>query len=53
MRKIYCIKCKKYKKFKKPKITYIRHKTLLFSIICDKCGSEDIKISREKNHLRY
>ena len=41
MEKIYCIKCDKYKKLKNPKIQYIFDKTLVLSIICDRCGSND------------
>ena len=41
MRKSFYTKCKKYKEFKKPKISYICEKTLLLSIICNKCESED------------
>ena len=28
-------------------------KTLVLSIICDKCGSKNKKILKKKNHLRY
>ena len=48
MKKIYCTKCKKYKEFKKPKLSYICYKTLLLSIICYKCGSEDKQIFKEE-----
>ena len=41
---IYCI-CEKYRKFKNLEI-YIFEKTLVLSIICSKCSSED-----EKNEL--
>ena len=44
MKKIYCIKCNKYTKFKVPKISYIFNKTLVISIICGKCGSNDEKL---------
>ena len=53
MKKIYCIKCNKYRKFKNPKISYIFDKTLVLSIISDKCGSKDEKYFRNKNHLRH
>ena len=48
MEKMSCIKCSKYKKFKNPKTPYIFDKTLVFSIICDKCGSKDEKIFKEE-----
>ena len=47
MRKIYCIKCKK------SKISYICYKTLLLSSISNKCGSEEEKIYKKKNQLKY
>ena len=52
MKKVYCTKHKKYKEFRKPKISYLREKTLLLSSICNKCGSEDEKIWK-KNQLKY
>ena len=44
---MYCIKCNKHRKFKKPEISYILDKTLVPSIICDKCGSKGEKIFKE------
>ena len=32
----------------KPKISYICHKTLLLSSICNKCRGEDEKVSMEQ-----
>ena len=52
MRKIYCTKYKKCKKFKKPKISYIYDKTLFYSKICNKCGSEDEKILKEEESIK-
>ena len=51
MRKIYRTKYKKCKKFKKPKI-YICDKTLFYSKICNKCGSEDEKIFKEEKSIK-
>ena len=51
MRIIYYINCIKYKEFKKPKILYICYKTVLLSIICNKCGSEDEKIFKEEESI--
>ena len=48
MEKTNCIKFNKYKKFKNPKISYIINKTSFLSIICDKCGSNDDRIFKEK-----
>ena len=44
MRKVHCIKCNKRRKFKNPKISRIFNKTLVLSIVCDKCGNNDDKI---------
>ena len=46
---LYCVTCGKYRKFEKPKISYILEKTLVLSIICSKCKSEDDKIFKKKN----
>ena len=53
MRETYCIKCKKYKEFKKLKISYICHKILLLSSICNKCRSEMNKYLWKENQLEY
>ena len=52
MKKVYCTKHKKYKEFRKPKISYLREKTLLLSSICNKCGSEDEKIFKEEESMK-
>ena len=39
MKKIYCVIWGKYRKCKKFKISYIFQKTLVFSIIYNKCGN--------------
>ena len=41
--KIYFIKSNKYRKFKNATKPLIFDKTLILSIICDKCGSKDEK----------
>ena len=41
---IYCIKCNKNSKISK----YYLHKTLVLSIICDKCDSKDDAIFKEE-----
>ena len=48
MKKSYCMFCRKYRKFEKPKISYISEKTLVLSIICSKCKSEDEKIFKQE-----
>ena len=51
MKKIYCITCNKYRKFETPKILYIFDKTLVLSIICDNCGSNDENIIKEEESI--
>ena len=47
MKKSYCVICGQYRKFEKPKISYLLEKTLVLSIICNKCKNDDQKISKE------
>ena len=49
MKNIYWVICRKYRKFEKPKISYLLQKTLVLSIICNKCKNEDEKIFQEKD----
>ena len=51
MKKFYCVICGKYKKIKNLKISYILEKTLVLSIICSKCRSEDEKIFKEEESI--
>ena len=51
MKKIYCINCNKYRKFKNSKISYIFDQTLVLSIICNKCSSNDEKIFKEEESI--
>ena len=44
MNKLYCVLFSKYRKFEKPKISYILEKTLVLSIICNKCKNEEKNI---------
>ena len=48
MKKLYCVICGKYRNFDKPKISHPLEKTLVLSIICSKCKSEDEKLFTEK-----
>ena len=43
---MYCSNCKKYAEFEKPNISYISHKKLILSSICNKCRSEDGRIHK-------
>ena len=51
MTKIYSIKCNKYRKFKNHKILCIFDLTLVLSIICDKYGSKDERLFKEKKAM--
>ena len=51
MKKVYFIRRNKYRKFKNRKISYIFDKTLVLSIIYEKCGSNDEKIFKEKESV--
>ena len=51
MRKIDGTTCKRYEEFKKPKTSYICHKTLLPSSICNTCSSEDEKLFKEEQSI--
>ena len=48
MKKLYCVTCGKYKEFEKPKISYLLEKTLVLSIICNKCINIDEKLFKEE-----
>ena len=44
---LFNVQCNKYRKFKNPKISHIFNKTLVLSVICDTCDSDDEKIFTE------
>ena len=48
MKKIYSVICSKCRKFENPKISSIFEKTLVLSIICNKCKNKDEKIFQEE-----
>ena len=48
MKKTCCIICGKYKKFRNSKAF---KKTLVLSIICNKCGTEDEKMLKEEESI--
>ena len=43
-KKVICVKCNKHRKFKIPKLSYSFDKTLVVSIISNKCDSNDEKV---------
>ena len=51
MKKVYCIKCRKYRKFKNTKISCIFDTTLVLSIICDKCSSNDKEVFKKEESI--
>ena len=51
MKKLTCVICGKYRKFEKTKISYLLEKTLVLSIICNKCKNEDEKLFREEEPI--
>ena len=51
MKRLYCVVCSKYRKFEKPKIFYLSEKTLVLSIICSKCKTEDEKIFKQEEPI--
>ena len=51
MKKLYSIKCNKYRKLENPEVTCIFDKTLVLSIIYDKCSSKDKKICKEEESI--
>ena len=51
MEKMYCIKCYRYRKVKNPKISCIFYKTLVLSIIYNKCDSNDENIFKEEESI--
>ena len=48
IKRLYCVICGKYRKFEKAKISYILEKTLVLSIICNKCKNKDENIFKEE-----
>ena len=51
MKKLYCVICHKCRKFEKPKISYLLEKTLVVSIICNKCENKDAKIFKGEESI--
>ena len=51
MKKLSCVICGKYRKFEKTKISYLLEKTLVLSIICNKCKNKDEKLFREEEPI--
>ena len=51
MNKLCCVICGKNKKFEKRKMLYLLDKTLVLSIICNKCKNEDEKFFKEEESI--
>ena len=51
MKKLYCFTCCKYRKSEKPEIPYLLEKTLVLSIICSKCKTEEGKIFKKEESI--
>ena len=51
MKKLYCVKYGKYRNFKNLKILYIFKKTLIISIVCDKCASKHKRIFKREESI--
>ena len=51
MNKLCCVTCGKNKKFEKRKMLYLLEKTLVLSIICNKCKNEDEKLFKEEESI--
>ena len=53
MTKLYCIICGSYRKFEKSKMSFLLEKTLVLSIILNKCKNEGEKyLKKKKNQLK-
>ena len=51
MKKLYCDIYSKYRKFEKPKILYLLEKTLVLSLIFNKCQNKDEKLFKEEESI--
>ena len=51
MKKLYYVVYGKYRKFEKPKISYLLEKTLVLSIICNKCKNEGEKTFKKEESI--
>ena len=51
MKKLSSVICSQYRKFEKPEISYLLGKTLVFSIICNKCKNEDERIRKAEESI--
>ena len=51
MKKLYSVIYGKYRKFEKPKISYRLEKTLVLSIIWNKCKNEEENIFKEEESI--
>ena len=51
MKKLYCLICSKHRQFEKPKTLYLLEKTLVLSIIWNKCKNKDEKVFKEEESI--
>ena len=51
MKKLYCLICSKYREFEKSKTLYLLKKTLVLSIIWNKCNNKDEKAFTEEESI--
>ena len=51
MKKICCVICGKNRKFKKPRISHILKKSLVLSVVSNKCKTEDERIFKEEESI--
>ena len=51
MENLYCVICNKYRKFEKPKILKKKKKTLVLSLIFNKCQNKDEKLFKEEESI--
>ena len=54
MKNLYCVVCDKCRKIEKPRISYLREKTLVLSLICWKCKkSKVVSDSSDENNFPH
>ena len=51
MENLYCVICNKYRKFENPKILYLLEKTLVLSLIFNKCQNKNEKLFKEEESI--
>ena len=51
MENLYCVICNKYRKFENPKVLYLLEKTLVLSLIFNKCQNKNEKLFKEEESI--